>query len=88
MRSIAAEIGVGSGNLSTWLSHNTLTAEKIITISYELGIDPVQALADTGHLKPTREDENATTEEITARISRLAGILKDRVKHPDMPNAA
>lgn len=79
MRSVAAGIGLGSGNLSTALKNNTLSAERVIAISYEVGTDPVQSLIDTGFIQPTKEDEEATNEELAQRISRLSKMLEERV---------
>lgn len=78
MRSIAAAIGVASGNLSNWLNKGTLPAERVIEISYELGVDPVQALRATGFLKPSTAP-TPTVEELEERIDKLEEALSRNV---------
>lgn len=78
MISIAQAIGTSHGNLSNWLSNDSLSAERVILISYEVGADPVDALEECGYLKPTKKDEEATNEELAARIIRLAEMIQER----------
>lgn len=79
MRSVASAIGMGSGNLSTYLNAEKLSAEKIIAIAVELGVDPVQALLDNQILPDGSKYEKPNKAEIIAQIDRLMNILKEEI---------
>lgn len=79
MRSVASAIGMGSGNLSTYLNADKLSAEKIIAIAVELGIDPVQALFDNDVLPASSRPEKLSKAEILAKIDSLMDILKEEI---------
>lgn len=79
MRSIATSIGTAGSNLSKWLNEGTLSAERVIAISYELEIDPVKSLFETGFLKEEPADEIVNKEELIARIERLISYLKKEI---------
>lgn len=79
---IARALDMSSGNLSTALKGEKLSAENIIAISYYLEIDPVQALVDTGYLHREKSD---TPAQIAARvrqdITRLEDMAKQAIEH-------
>lgn len=79
MRSIATSIGIAGSNLSKWLNEGTLPAERVIAISYELEVDPVKSLFETGFLKEEPADEIVNKEELIARIERLIAYLKKEI---------
>ena len=79
MRSVASAIGMGSGNLSTYLNADKLSAEKIIAIAVELGIDPVQALFDNDVLPDSSRHEKLSKAEILAKIDSLMDMLKEEI---------
>lgn len=79
LRSIAQAIGTSHGNLSNWLKADKLSAERVIAISYELEIDPVKSLFETGFLREVPADEVVNKEELIARIERLISYLKKEV---------
>lgn len=76
LRSIAQAIGTSHGNLSNWLKNNKLSAERVIDISYEVGIDPVQSLYETGFLKEVPAIEKLTREQLAEQIEKLAAQLR------------
>lgn len=80
LRSIAEAIGTSHGNLSNWLKADKLSAERVIAISYELGIDPVKALAETGHLREVHADEEVSKEELLERIQKLTERLRREIE--------
>lgn len=79
LRSIAQAIGTSHGNLSNWLKADKLSAERVIAISYELEVDPVKSLFETGFLKEEPADEIVNKEELIARIERLITYLKKEI---------
>ena len=94
-RSIAQAIGTSHGNLSNWLKNNKLSAERVIDISYEVGIDPVQSLYETGFLREVPAIEKLTREQLAEQIEKLAAQLRKELAEqaatihqlfPDTPN--
>ena len=79
---IARALDMSSGNLSTALKGDKLSAEHIIAISYYLEIDPVQALVETGYLHREKSD---TPAQIAARarqdITRLEAMAEQAIEH-------
>lgn len=76
LRSVAQAIGTSHGNLSNWLNSNKLSAERVIDISYEVDIDPVQSLYETGFLREVPEVEKLTREQLAEQIEKLASQLR------------
>lgn len=81
MRSVATAIGMGkgSGNLSTALNANNLSAERVIEIALELDVDIVNALHETGYIPEGRDESKLSKEELIARIERLITYLKREI---------
>lgn len=95
LRSIAQAIGTSHGNLSNWLKNNKLSAERVIDISYEVDINPVQSLYETGFLKEMPAIEKLTREQLAEQIEKLAAQLRKELAEqaatihqlfPDAPN--
>lgn len=80
MRSIADALGMSSGNLSRWINADALTAEKIIAISLELNVNPVQALVDNAILPKESAPRSMTRTELVERIERLIAQLKKEIQ--------
>lgn len=81
MRSVATAIGMGkgSGNLSTALNANNLSAERVIEIALELDVDIVNALHETGYIPEGRDESKLNKEELVARIEKLISYLKKEI---------
>lgn len=75
-RSIALALNIDPSNLNKSLKSDSLTADQVISISYELGINPVQSLEETGHIKKAKPINKLTREELAEQIEKLAAQLR------------
>ena len=77
-----------SGMSRKFRQGKTLSAEQVIAVARGYGIDPVQALRDTGYLpqEPHKETPEQLAERIKADVDRLASKLQESnviPLHPD-----
>lgn len=85
--SIARELDKGAGNFSTALRNDALSAEEIITISYSVGADPIEALQLLGKLKTdseVRTDPETVANRIRQDLDALERLATSRVEHDAM----
>lgn len=81
VHAVAIKTGVDPSNFAKKVKRG-LSAEEVITISYEYGLDPVQALVETGYLHREKSD---TPAQIAARvrqdITRLEAMAEQAIEH-------
>lgn len=81
IHAVALKTGVDPSNFAKKVKRG-LSAEEVINISYEYGLDPVQALVETGYLHREKSD---TPAQIAARvrqdITRLEAMAEQAIEH-------
>jgi hypothetical protein len=82
VHAVAIKTGVDPSNFANKVKRG-LSAEEVINISYEYGLDPVQALVDTGYLhgnSQTRTDPKEVANRIRQDLAALERIATQEIE--------